>query len=289
MRESSLEFLRCPACAGRMGLEPLRGAPDVEEGILRCARCGRDYPVLCGIPVLWDSFASYLSARRRLGGRLHRSARTQAMRRYVRGALAAAPAAADRGAAEERWARIYLQSGESALHREVRRRLRALPRTRLALEYGCSVGLMMPHLARTAGTAFGADRSLAALLEAKGSAPRNAEYVVADASSQAFSGARFGTVMAMNMLELAEPRALLGRMAGHVRRGHLVISDPYDYDRGESSVRRPLDARSLRASLRSLGFRITAGTASPSHHPWRLRINSRAALHYTADLVVARR
>jgi SAM-dependent methyltransferase len=51
MKPSLLELLACPACAGTLELraDASVGA-EVESGLLRCAGCPREYPILRGIP-----------------------------------------------------------------------------------------------------------------------------------------------------------------------------------------------------------------------------------------------
>ncbi len=51
MRQEALDVLRCPACHGAFGLAPSGGA-EVDEGELKCAACGRAWPVRNGIPRL---------------------------------------------------------------------------------------------------------------------------------------------------------------------------------------------------------------------------------------------
>jgi hypothetical protein len=71
--------------------------------------------------------------------------------------------------------------------------------------------------------------------------------------------------------------------------GDLLLSDPYDFERGDKSVREPLYADSLRYELRKYGFSIHPKTKKPSFVPWRLKLHERASLHYEADLVIAKK
>ena len=95
--------------------------------------------------------------------------------------------------------------------------------------------------------------------------------------------------MALNLLELVEPLDFLTHVSSQVEKGSLVISDPYDYDRGKNSVKRPLDENSLRQNLKQLGFKITKPTINPSKIPWILNLNPRATLNYQVDLVIAKK
>ena len=70
-------------------------------------------------------------------------------------------------------------------------------------------------------------------------------------------------------------------------KNYLVLSDPYDYERGIRSVKKPLYEQTLRKYLEQLGFKITNNTKTPSHVSWNLRLNPRASLNYKADVIVA--
>ncbi len=59
MRGWLADFVVCPVCRGRLALRPARllayrGTDDrrIHEGILRCAACGQDYPIIGSIPRL---------------------------------------------------------------------------------------------------------------------------------------------------------------------------------------------------------------------------------------------
>ena len=71
MKQEALEWLVCPH---RKGARPCHGTLQIEqaisnwdedpqeslEAILRCDRCKRTYPVVCGIPILMDELPKYL-------------------------------------------------------------------------------------------------------------------------------------------------------------------------------------------------------------------------------------
>jgi uncharacterized protein YbaR (Trm112 family)/ubiquinone/menaquinone biosynthesis C-methylase UbiE len=66
MQPTLLDILRCPACLARLELEG--GSTDgraVREGALRCAGCGRAFPVEAGMPRLLDDTAPGIVEKRR--------------------------------------------------------------------------------------------------------------------------------------------------------------------------------------------------------------------------------
>jgi SAM-dependent methyltransferase/uncharacterized protein YbaR (Trm112 family) len=68
MLKSTLDSLRCPACAGdslvleakRAQVTPLGGHEDVMAGTIRCADCAAAYPILAGVAVLVPEVGEYL-------------------------------------------------------------------------------------------------------------------------------------------------------------------------------------------------------------------------------------
>ena len=68
----------------------------------------------------------------------------------------------------------------------------------------------------------------------------------------------------------------------------ILISDPYDFERGINSVKQTVDSQSLRNELEKRGFVIMPNTKKPKFLPWKLNINSRLELHYKVDLIMAR-
>ncbi len=45
-----MDILRCPKCKGELELVVEREEKEIEEGILICDRCDKDYPIVKGIP-----------------------------------------------------------------------------------------------------------------------------------------------------------------------------------------------------------------------------------------------
>jgi 2-polyprenyl-3-methyl-5-hydroxy-6-metoxy-1,4-benzoquinol methylase len=136
---------------------------------------------------------------------------------------------------------------------------------------------------------FGIDRSFSALLIAKKSFKDNLDYVVADSLSSVFAQSQFNLIIALNILELVEPVDLLKHVSKQISSGYFVISDPYDFDRGTHSVKKPLDESQLRSYLQKFGFKISSKTKNPSFIPWNLKLNSRATLNYKVDLIIGKK
>ena len=288
MWESSIEFLQCPRCGSALEMDALRLDDGISEGIMQCTGCVLQFPVVGGIPILWDDPAEYLSCRRILGGRLHRLASAPRLKEFLKGCLSGnAKPGPDRTEHEDRWAEIYQCSMDSEFYSVLKKRLESIPSSGCALEHGCSIGIMASHLAESHDVVFGVDRSFSALLHARRNRRRNLDYVAADSLSPVF-GKKFDLVVALNMLDIVEPLDLLGHISGQIACGSVVISDPYDFDRTAPPGQK-IDAAALRAELERLGFAISPDTREPSYIPWHLRISERVAMQYMADLAVGSR
>ena len=202
MHEFCVEYLRCVRCRGRLELEALVEGPDITEGFLRCYRCHLDFPVVDGIPILWNDFAGYVRCRASLGGQMYLKCGHRRVREYIRSCLSVAePAVEDISRQELRWAHIYQNSSRSRFYTEIRRRL-DIPEYDTFLEHGCSVGLVSGHAAERAGTGFGIDRSFHAVRHARRSSGQGHDYLVADSLEHPFGEQRFDLVMALNLLEI---------------------------------------------------------------------------------------
>ena len=287
MHEFSLDYLRCVRCHSKMQLETLEQSSEIDEGFLYCKKCDMLYPIISQIPIIWDDFSKYLSSRKILSGKLYRCAKTQQMKKFLRRSLCGIRYVDDRTTLEERWSRIYQNSRHSKFYSVVKEAISQ--KHKLGLEYGCSIGLVTSHMADRCRHVFGVDRSFSALSVAKKSSKRNLDYFVADLLSPIFGRQNFDLIVALNVLELVEPKEMLGHISRQMSWGQIVISDPYDFERGPNSVKTPLDEKSLRELIQRLGFRILSKTKKPSFHPWTLRLNPRATLNYKVDLIVAKK
>lgn len=272
-------------------LEPriLGETEQIEEGFLICTMCGLKHPIIDGVPILWNDFAAYLSNRPRLGGQLLFLAKDAEIRSFIKDALSKIRRTpTDLSIIEKRWCNIYLANQKAGFYSAVRKLIGS--NSGLALEHGCSIGHMTRHLAKNYDYAFGIDKSYYAILEAKKSDGKNLDFFVSDSLEHPFGKTKFEFVLALNLFELVEPKPLIKLFARQLKKGgDLLLSDPYDFERGDKSVREPLYADSLRYELRKYGFSIHPKTKKPSFVPWRLKLHERASLHYEADLVIAKK
>lgn len=287
MLPSSLKFLRCVRCGAQLEIDVFLSEKEIVEGILECKKCKLEFPIIRKIPVLWDDFTKYLSSRRMLGGKLYTSVRSQKLKSFVKTSLSAKDN--DRSGLEEKWSAIYQNSRNSKFYSVVKNNLRSLPASKLVLEHGCSIGIMTSHLANSHELVFGVDRSFSALEFAKRQFKDNLDYFVADSLSPLFGKLQFDLVLALNVLEIIEPMELLKSASKQIAKGYFVISDPYDFDRGQNSVNSPVDESLLRTNLTNLGFKISHSTKKPSFIPWNLKLNTRATLNYKVDFVIAQK
>jgi len=287
LKEFSLDYLRCVKCGSKLDLDVFKKQKEIEEGFLECKKCKSLYPIVEKIPILWDDFPNYISNRRMLGGKLVNSVSIK-MKKFIKNSMTKNPKhIEDRTNLEARWAKIYQNSMQSRFYSTIKNELRNLPTSKLAVEYGCSIGIMSSFLGDTFQTVFGVDRSFSAIKIAKKDSRDNLDYFVADSLSPIFGKTKFDLILALNLLELIEPIDFLKHISAQIQKGNLIISDPYDYDRGIHSVKNPLDENTLRQNLRNLKFNIISNTNIPSKISWNLKLNPRTTLNYKVDLVIA--
>lgn len=289
MLESTAEFLRCARCGSKLELESFEIKKEIEEGILECKKCKLVFPIIAKIPILWDDFANYLSSRKVLSGKLYQLAINQKMKSFLKESMSKTVFVDDRTALEDRWSKIYQNSKHSKFYSTITNHLDSIPESDLVLEHGCSIGITSTSLADSHKMVFGIDRSFSALLIAKKSYKENLDYVVSDSLSSVFAKLQFNLVIALNILELVEPVDLLKHISKQITSGYFVLSDPYDFDRGINSVKKPLDESQLRTLLQKFGFRISPKTKNPSYIPWNLKLNPRATLNYKVDLIIGKK
>lgn len=289
MKEFTLDYLRCIKCNSKFELDILKKYDEIEEGFLNCRNCKSICPIIDKIPIITDNFSSYISNRRKLGGRLVNSVSPK-MKLFLKKSLTKKNHhVEDRTNLEQRWAEIYQKSKKSKFYSIIKKIIEDIPSSKFSLDYGCSIGNTSKFLAESSKYTFGIDRSFSALQIAQKNSTDNLDYLVVDSLSPLFGNTKFDLILALNLLELVEPTRFLNYVGGQISKGHLVITDPYDYDRGKSSVKKPLYETTLRKKLQSLGFQVISGTTKPSYLTWNLKLNPRAILQYKVDLIIAQK
>ena len=287
MQEFSLEYLRCVNCSSTLELEVFEKSHEIKEGFLLCLNCNSRYPIISKIPILWSDFVSYLSNRAQLGGYLMNQAKNPALKSFVKNSLKKiSRQSTDVTQIEKRWVTTYKNSLKSKFYNHVKNSIKRLPKSGLVLEHGCSIGYITHYLAQKHDIVFGIDQSFFAIIEAKKNNMRNLDCFVANSLRPPFGKTKFGLVVGLNILELIEPLDFLKVISSQLK-GTLVISDPYDFERGKDTVKHRVDAKSLRAELREHGFVLVQNTKKPSFIPWKLNVNSRLSLNYKVDLIMA--
>ncbi|MCA9827399.1 MAG: methyltransferase domain-containing protein [Nitrosopumilus sp.] len=290
MLESSLEFFRCVRCGSKLELDVFKLDREIEEGLLECKKCNLIFPILQKIPILWDDFSDYLSNHKVLSGILYKSITSESLRKFVKYSLSKTDKFNnDSTITEKRWSLIYQNSRCSKFYSHIKNNLDFITHSNFVLEHGCSIGIMTSWLSDSHQMVFGIDRSFDALLYAKKSYKHNLDYAVADSLSDVFGKFQFDLILALNVLELIEPTLFLKQTSAQITSGYLVITDPYDFDRGVSSVKTSFDEFTLRTNLEYAGFKILPKTSKPSFIPWNLKVNPRATLNYKVDLVIGKK
>jgi len=290
MLESSLEFFRCVRCGSKLELDVFKLDKEIDEGIMECKKCNLLSPILQKIPILWDDFSEYLSHRKVLSGIIYKSITSEKLKNFVKSSLSKINKFNnDQTALEKRWSLIYQNSKGSKFYSYVKNNLNFITHSNFVLEYGCSIGIMTSWLADSHQMVFGIDKSFSALSYAKKYYKNNLDYAVADSLSPIFGKLQFDLILALNVLELIEPTIFLKQMSKQISSGYLVITDPYDFDRGINSVKTSLDESTLRSNLENLGFKIMPKTSKPSFIPWNLKLNPRTTLNYKVDLVMGKK
>lgn len=288
MHESSLQYICCVKCGQSIELETFEKKSEIIEGLLTCVHCNGTYPIILSIPILVEDLSSFLSIRTKLGGYLLLNAKSPKIKLLIKKSLRNIKKIGDDTTdLEKNWVGIYKKSRYTTFEAKIKNTIRTLPKCNFVVEHGCSIGTVSEMMARYHGTVFGIDKSFFALLEAKKHKTKNVDFFLADSLSAPFGTMKFDLVVALNVLELVEPLKLL-QIIGSQSRRFVMLSDPYDYDRGKNSVKIRLDEKTLRLKIKQMGFKLIAGTARPSFIHWKLRVNPRLELSYKTDLILAR-
>ena len=278
--------MRCVKCSNELGLEVLEKKNEIDEGILTCKICNARYPIISSIPFLLKDLSSYFSIRSKLGGYLMLNAKSNAVKSIIQKSLKEIKKVhEDTTELEIRWVETYKKSNKTTFERKIKKTIQKLPRCNLVLEHGCSIGKISEILSKKSKQVFGIDKSFYALLEAKKRKIKNCDFILSDSLHPPFRN-NFDMVVALNVLELIEPIELLNIISKQTSK-FVLLSDPYDYERGKNSVKVKLDAKSLRMKLIKMGFKFLQDTNKPSFIPWELHVNPRLELNYKVDLILA--
>ncbi|MGI0017435.1 MAG: class I SAM-dependent methyltransferase [Nitrosotalea sp.] len=287
MHKSSLQYLRCVKCGHDLNLETFETRNEIIEGLLSCMHCTGSYPIISSIPFLVEDLSLFFSIRAKLGGYLLLNVKNKKLKSLIKKSLQEIKKVGDDTTdLEKNWVGIYKKSKPAAFESKIKNIIKKLPQCNFVIEHGCSIGKMSEIMAKYHGTVFGIDKSFFVLLEAKKRKIKNADFILADSTSRPFGTMKFDIVLALNVLELIEPVKLLTIIKTQTKK-FLILSDPYDYDRGKSSVKVRLDEKSLRTKLHQLGFKLICGTTKPSFISWKLDVNPRLDLNYKVDLILA--
>lgn len=286
MLDNTLKILRCVSCSSKLNFESF-GAKE-SEGVLYCEKCNADFAVINNIPIMWD-LSKYLENRIMLGNELIGMAGQQ-MKPYIKKKISVIKNPTnDIYLLEQKWVRIYKNSKNSEFYDRIKEEINSLPNLQDCIEYGCSIGVISNYLSKHSSHVYGMDKSFSAINHAKLESDTNTDYIVSDILLNPFENVSFDFIVALNILELVEPQNLLDLFSKQIQNGSLLMSSPYDYDRGPKTVSKPLDEIALRDTLRNCGFKILEHTNKPIFIPWNLEINSRTKLNYLCDLVLAQK
>jgi len=251
-------------------------------------KCKKNYPIIRSIPLLLEDLASYLSIRTKLGGDLMLLTKNMQLRSFLKENLSRIKnPQSDTTKLEKNWVSIYKRSVKSKFYNYMKNSIQNLPKCKLTLEHGYSIGHMSGELAKKSDTAFGIDQSFYAILQAKQQNLKKSDFIVANSLNPPFGNKKFDIVIALNLLDIIEPLKLLKIILNQTKK-FILISDPYDFERGKDSVKNQIDANELRSTIIQNGFRLIQGTRQPNFIPWKLTVNNRLDLNYKVDVIVAK-
>jgi uncharacterized protein YbaR (Trm112 family) len=278
----------CVKCKGNLELKILLETSEIDEGFLFCENCNLKFPIISKIPILLEDLSQFLVNRPSLGGLLLNLSLTKIMKKFIKNImLKMQKSKNDFFQTEKRWTKIYFSNRKSLFYKNIKSNLSKIPPKNFVLEYGSSIGIISNTLALKHVHVIGIDTSFSALIEAKKKSPKNSEYILANILQHPLGKRKFDLIIALNMFELVEPSILLKTISSQISNGFVFLSDPYDYDRGKNSVKKPLNEKQIRKTLRLNKFQITKTTKTPSKINWILKLNERTQLNYKVDIIIA--
>ena len=291
MNRNNSQFIFCVKCKGKLSLEILDERESViKEGFFSCSKCNSKYPIISKIPILVEDLTQFFTNRPFLGKWLIKSSLTNTMKKFIKKNIPIIPKSEfDLSANEAFWTEIYRNNKRSIFYKNIKSQLSKLPPKNFVVEYGSSIGTISNTLALKHKQIFGIDKSFFALVEANKKSPKNCTYILSDVIKHPFGKKKFDLVVALNLFDIVEPSLLIKTISKQISNGLIFLSDPYDYNRGKNSVKKPLDENQIRETLRQNGFEITKNTKKPTKINWNIKFNERISINYKVDIIIARK
>jgi len=291
LNQENSQFIFCVKCKGKLSLEILDERESViKEGFFFCSNCNLNYPIISKIPILVEDLTHFFTNRPFLGKWLIKSSLTKTMKTFIKNKIPIiSKSTFDLSAKEAFWAEIYRNNKKSMFYENVKFKLSKIPQKNFVIEYGSSIGTISNMLALKHKHIFGIDKSFFALVEASKKSPKNCVYILSDVIKHPFGNKKFDLVVALNLFDIVEPSLLIKTISKQISNGLIFLSDPYDYDRGKNSVKKPLDENQIRRTLYQNGFRITKNTKKPTKIIWNLKFNERVSINYKVDIIIAKK
>ena len=277
-------------CKRKLDLEILHKTSEINEGFLNCENCHLKFPIISKIPILIENLSNFLGNRSSLSGFLLELSLTKPMKKFIKSTMSKIQKSEnDFFQTEKRWTKIYLSNRKSSFYATINSHLSKIPSKNFVVEYGASIGVISNTLGLKHMHIFGIDTSFSALLEAKKNSLKNCEYILSDILQHPLGRKKFDLIIALNLFELVEPSLLLKTIFSQISNGFILLSDPYDYDRGKNSVKTTLNENQIREIISKNKFQITKTTKTPSKINWNLKLNERTNLNYKVDIISARK
>ena len=291
MNGNNSQFIFCVKCKGKLSLEILDERESViKEGFFSCSKCNSKYPIISKIPILVEDLTQFFTNRPFLGKWLIKSSLTNTMKKFIKKNIPIIPKSEfDLSANEAFWTEIYRNNKRSIFYKNIKSQLSKLPPKNFVVEYGSSIGTISNTLALKHKQIFGIDKSFFALVEANKKSPKNCTYILSDVIKHPFGKKKFDLIVALNLFDIVEPSLLIKTISKQISNGLIFLSDPYDYNRGKNSVKKPLDENQIRETLRQNGFEITKNTKKPTKINWNIKFNERISINYKVDIIIARK
>jgi 2-polyprenyl-3-methyl-5-hydroxy-6-metoxy-1,4-benzoquinol methylase/uncharacterized protein YbaR (Trm112 family) len=291
LNRNNSQFIFCVKCKGKLSLEILDERESViKEGFFSCSKCNSKYPIISKIPILVEDLTQFFTNRPFLGKWLIKSSLTNTMKKFIKKNIPIIPKSEfDLSANEAFWTEIYRNNKRSIFYKNIKSQLSKLPPKNFVVEYGSSIGTISNTLALKHKQIFGIDKSFFALVEANKKSPKNCTYILSDVIKHPFGKKKFDLIVALNLFDIVEPSLLIKTISKQISNGLIFLSDPYDYNRGKNSVKKPLDENQIRETLRQNGFEITKNTKKPTKINWNIKFNERISINYKVDIIIARK